>query len=63
MARKKKRLMYPMICDKCGKSNIKDEENSTSVWEVFQLNCECGGKFQIDFDNPYYEERINNIND
>ena len=29
MPRRIKKLMYSMVCDKCGKSNIKDEENST----------------------------------
>ena len=58
MPRRSKKLMYPMVCDKCGKSNIKDEENSTEQWKVFQLDCKCGGRFQIDFNNPYYEEDV-----
>lgn len=57
--RKKKRLMYPIVCDKCGKNSEIDKENSTENWTVFKMGiCECGGKFKIDFDNPYYEERI-----
>ena len=56
MAKKKKKLMYPMYCDKCGKTPNTDKNKSTDNWTVFNLDCECGGRIKIDFDNPYYEE-------
>ncbi len=49
---KKKKLMFPMKCDKCGKEPLR--ENSDN-WEVIQLNCNCGGRIITDFSKPYYE--------
>lgn len=54
--RKRKHLNYPMKCDKCGKKPEIDKEKSNHNWTVYQLNCECGGRIQTDFDKPYYEE-------
>lgn len=34
-------------CEKCGKSQPKNEDMSNKNWNVFDCNktCECGGKF------------------
>lgn len=48
---KKKKLMFPMKCDKCGKKPTKEKSNE---WEVIKLNCSCGG-IVTDFTKPYYE--------
>ncbi len=48
----KKKLMFPMKCDKCGKEPIKDKKNN---WEVINLNCECGGRIVTDYTKPYQE--------
>lgn len=34
-------------CDKCGKPQPKNEEQSSENFDVFDCNqkCECGGKF------------------
>lgn len=49
---KKKKLMFPMKCSKCGKEPIKEKSNE---WEVIKLNCTCGGRVETDFTKPYYE--------
>ena len=36
-----------MICDKCGKEAVKDKKDSNKNWEVFKIDCACGGKFKI----------------
>lgn len=52
MSKKKKRLMFPMKCDKCEKEPVKENKDN---WEVIQLNCSCGGRIITDFSKPYYE--------
>ena len=34
-------------CEKCGKPQPKNEEQSNENWNVYDCNqkCECGGKF------------------
>jgi len=55
MAKKKKKLMYEMLCEKCGESPIKDEDQSTENWDVIPMKClKCGGRIKIDFTKPYY---------
>lgn len=49
---KRKRLMFPMKCDKCGREPEEDKKES---WVVLSMNCPCGGRVQIDYNNPYYE--------
>ncbi len=38
-------------CEKCGKSQKKDDKKSNKNLKVFKANekCECGGKFKINF--------------
>jgi len=36
-----------MICDKCGKEAVKDKKDSNKNWEVFKIDCACGGRFKI----------------
>ena len=52
MPKRKKKLMFPMKCDKCGNEPKKEKEGE---WEVFKLDCECGGRIQTDYSKPYYE--------
>jgi hypothetical protein len=49
---KKKKLMFPMKCEKCGKEPQKEQENG---WEVIKMECSCGGRIITDFTKPYYE--------
>lgn len=36
-------------CEKCGKSQLKDEAQSNRNWAVFNCDetCECGGKYAM----------------
>lgn len=45
---KKKKDIFKMICDKCGKPQPKNDKDSNENWEVFDCNqkCECGGIFK-----------------
>ena len=45
----KKKLMFPMKCDKCGKELQKSKEDE---WEVIQLNCHCGGRIVTNYSKP-----------
>lgn len=49
---KKKKLMFPMKCDRCGKEPSKEDKNE---WKVIKLDCSCGGRITTDFTKPYYE--------
>ena len=53
MPRKKKKLMFPRFCDKCGKEPDREREGE---WEVVKLDCPCGGRIKTDFKKPYYED-------
>lgn len=50
--KKKKRLMFPVRCDKCGKEPRKEKEEG---WDIIKLVCPCGGRIVTDFSKPYYE--------
>ena len=49
---KKKKLMFPMKCNKCGKEPETEKEGS---WDIVKLDCPCGGRIITDFSSPYYE--------
>ncbi len=41
-----------MKCDRCGKE---PEKGKSDNWDVFKLDCSCGGRIITDFTKPYYE--------
>lgn len=49
---KKKKLMLPMYCNKCGKEPIKENKDG---WNVIKLDCSCGGMIVMDYTKPYHE--------
>lgn len=49
---KKKKLMFPMKCDKCGKEPVAEMKKD---WKVIRLDCTCGGRIITDYSDPYYE--------
>ena len=55
MGKKKKVLMYPITCNKCGKPAVENKEESNENWKVLDAKCECGGVMRMDFTRPYYE--------
>lgn len=49
---KKKKLMFPMKCNKCGKEPVKDSNNG---WDVVKLDCSCDGRIITDYTKHHYE--------
>jgi hypothetical protein len=49
---KKKKLTFPMQCNKCGEEPQQEKKDG---WNVIKLKCPCGGRVVTDFTKPYYE--------
>ena len=49
--KKKKFIIPPPTCNKCGKEAPVDTEMSNKNWTVYKEKepCECGGEFKIEF--------------
>jgi hypothetical protein len=47
--RKRKQIDIKFKCNKCGKDQPKDEEQSNENWSVYPADakCECGGIFEV----------------
>lgn len=52
MGTKKKQPKIIFVCEKCGKRQKPNKENSTENWSYFDCHekCECGGKFVMKFE-------------
>lgn len=50
--KKPKYAFPPPTCNRCGKVAPIDETMSNENWTVYRVKdpCECGGKFEMDFD-------------
>lgn len=56
--RQKVKILFP--CEKCGKSQNPDKEQSTELFEVFDCHekRDCGGKFVMCLDDGQMDEYV-----
>lgn len=62
---KKQKVKILSRCEKCGKPQEPDKEQSTELFEVFDCNgiCDCGGKFIMRIDEDDMDEYVGGKSD
>ncbi|MFR3727619.1 hypothetical protein [Lacrimispora sp.] len=57
---KKQKVKISFRCEKCGKLQESDKEQSSELFEIFDCHekCDCGGKFVMRIDKDKIDEHM-----